>query len=266
MTILEQIASDKRAEIREQQKKRPVEELREEAIRLPSPPNFVKAMRSERMGLVAEVKRKSPSAGVLREPFDPAAIARAYEAAGAQAVSVLMDAKYFGGGEGDFRAVRAAVALPLLYKEFVVHEWQVWHAASLGASAVLLIAALLPDDRVRRLAGVCREARLTPLVEVHSGGEMTRVAGLGAECIGINNRDLHTFTVSLETTIRLKEMAPAAATVISESGIRSAEDVAWLRAAGVDGILVGEHLLRRPDPGAAVKELMKQVWEAGGEE
>ncbi len=167
-----------------------------------------------------------------------------------------MDRKFFGGGEDDFAAVRSAVALPLLYKEFIIDEWQIWHAASLGASAALLIAAVLDDARLKDFVSLCREARIEPLVEVHDEKEMTRAASLPVRCIGVNNRDLKTFRISLETTIRLKPLAPKECTVVSESGIRSAGDVARLKAEGVRAVLVGESLLRQGALEKAVKDLM----------
>ncbi len=216
------------------------------------------------MGLIAEVKRRSPSAGTIRDPFDPVAIARAYEAAGAQALSVLMDAKYFGGGEADFRSVREAVALPMLYKEFVVDPWQIAHAAALGASAVLLIAGAVETAQLRDLSAATRAAGLEPLVEVHDGTDLDLALAAGADLVGINNRDLRTFATTIETTLRLAARVPAGVTRVSESGIRGADDVARLRAAGVHAILVGEHLLRQADLGAAVRELMAGVAPAGG--
>jgi indole-3-glycerol phosphate synthase len=208
------------------------------------------------MGLIAEVKHRSPSAGVIRDPFVPADIARAYERAGAQAVSVLMDEPYFGGGEAHFREVRAAVKLPMLYKEFVVEAWQVWHARVLGASAVLLIAAALEDNELRSLMQVAAEAELEVLLEVHDSVELDRAFGLGATLIGINNRNLKTFETRLEHTLDLMPKVPESVTLISESGIRGAEDVARLQGAGVAGVLVGEHILRQTDLESAVRELM----------
>ena len=256
MNILEEIVANKRAEVEAFKKARPESMLQSAAERRDRAPDFIAALRSAPIGLIAEVKRRSPSAGAIREPFDPPAVARAYERAGAQAISVLMDQKYFGGGEGDFHAVRAMVDLPLLYKEFVVDPWQIWHAASLGASAALLIAAVLDDAMIKDLAALCREARIEPLVEVHDENEMMRVAALPVRCIGVNNRDLKTFKISLETTLRLKPLAPKECTLISESGIRSAADVARLKDAGVHAVLVGEHLLRQTDVGKAVNDLM----------
>jgi indole-3-glycerol phosphate synthase len=256
MSILDDIMADKRLEIAQRKITQPLAQLRAQAEAAPLPPSFSAALRSVPMALIAEVKRRSPSAGTIREPFDPAAIAQAYEKGGAQAISSLMDAKYFGGGEEQFRAVRSTVKLPLLYKEFVVDEWQIWHARALGASAVLLIAAALADAELLHLLDVCRTAGVEPLLEVHDADEMCRAAVSGAQLIGINNRDLRTFKTTLETTFRLKALAPAHCTLISESGIHTAADVHHLRTAGIQAVLVGESLLRQPDLQAAVRQLL----------
>ena len=219
-------------------------------------PDFVTALRSAPIGLIAEVKRRSPSAGPIREPFDPAAIAQEYEASGANAVSCLMDEKYFGGGAEDFSKVRNAVALPMLYKEFVVDPWQIVHAKTMGASAVLLIVGALTDTELASFIKEIQSLELQPLVEVHDHEEMRRAIGAGSDCIGINNRNLKTFATTLDTTYELKEMAPPDCTLVSESGIKTPEDVAALKAAGVHAVLVGESLLRKPSPGDAAKWLM----------
>jgi indole-3-glycerol phosphate synthase len=260
MNILDEIVARKRAEIWEKKSKVTPDELKDRAAARPKAPDFAGALRAAPMGLIAEVKHRSPSAGIIRDPFEPEEIAREYAQAGAQAISVLMDQEYFGGGESDFKVVRAAVSLPMLYKEFVVDAWQVWHAASLGASAVLLIAAVLPNDELADLAGMCLGVGMTPLVEVHTEVEMERARTIGAPCIGINNRDLATFTVSLDTTFRLRDSAPEDGLLVSESGIRFPEDVARLREAGIEGILVGEHLLRQFDIRTGIAVLMEQVW------
>ncbi len=254
--ILARIIADKRAEVAGRKGLLPLDRLRAAAQATAGPADFIAALRSRPISLIAEVKRRSPSAGPLREPFDPAAIARAYAEAGAAALSVLLDEKYFGGGEAPFRTVRAAVPLPLLYKEFVVDEWQIWHARSLGAAAVLLIAAVLPDAELQPLLAVCHAAGLAALLEVHDEPELHRAAACGARLIGINNRDLRTFTASLDTTFRLRALAPVRCTLVSESGIRTADDVRRLRAAGVHAVLVGESLLRQPDLQEAVRNLM----------
>ncbi|HEY8241037.1 MAG TPA: indole-3-glycerol phosphate synthase TrpC, partial [Kiritimatiellia bacterium] len=260
MNQLQKILANKHKEIAERRTTDPLAAVRARALNARVQPSLCKALRASPMGLIAEIKRKSPSAGSIREPFDAPAIAKAYAGAGVQGISVLMDEPYFGGGEADFTAVRKSVPVPLLYKEFVIDEWQIWHAASLGASAVLLIAEALEPEQLRGFLVVCRDARIEPLVEVHGEEEMRRVADLGVSCIGINNRDLRTFKVTLDTTFHLRELAPPGATVISESGISSANDVARLKAAGVHAVLVGEHLLRQQDVGMAVRDVMSAVW------
>ncbi len=259
MNILEQIVADKRIEVEQKKKTLSLEALRTQMGAVPKRPDFVQALRAAPMGLIAEVKRRSPSAGVIRDPFDPAAIAKEYEANGASAISCLMDHTYFGGGVADFSEVRNAVALPMLYKEFVVDPWQIAHAKTMGASAVLLIVGVLSDRELLAFIGEIQSLELQPLVEVHDREEMQRAIDAGADCIGINNRNLKTFVTTLETTYALKEMAPSGCTLVSESGIKTPEDVAELKAAGVQAILVGESLLREPSPGAAAKRLLAGV-------
>lgn len=221
--------------------------------------DFVAALKAVPVGLIAEVKRKSPSAGSIREPFNPAEIARAYEAAGAQAISCLMDTKYFGGGEEQWNAVHAVTSLPMLYKEFVIDPRQIFHAEALGASAVLLIVAALSDADLKKFIRLTEASGMTALVEVHTAEETARAVAAGANCIGINNRNLKTFKTKIETTLKLRELAPKGCTLISESGIRTADDVKMLRDAGISAVLVGESLLRQPDLGAAVRELMRSI-------
>ncbi len=218
--------------------------------------DFVAALKAAPISLIAEVKRKSPSAGPIREPFDPAAIVRDYEASGAQAISCLMDAKYFGGGEAQWAAVHAATSLPMLYKEFVIDPRQIFHAEALGASAVLLIVAALSDAELKKYIRLTEASGMTPLVEVHTAEEMKRAIVAGAECIGINNRNLKTFETKIKTTLELLKLAPKGCTLISESGIRSAADIKMLHEAGISAVLVGESLLRQADIGAAVRALM----------
>lgn len=260
MNLLEKILNHKREEIAAIRETVSIEFLKSHASIRKAAPDFHAALRAAPMGLIAEIKRKSPSAGDIRPDLQARHLAEQYEAAGAQAISLLIDKMFFGGEEADFVIVRDHVDIPILYKEFVLYGWQIWHAASLGASAVLLIVAALTDDELRELIECAESAKLTPLVEVHTADEMKRAKAAGATCIGINNRDLTTFEVSLDTTYRLIEGAPDKATIISESGIRSADDVVKLRDAGVHGVLVGEHLLRQEDVGKAIKELMGTVW------
>jgi len=259
MNILEQIIADKRIEVAEHKKIQSLENLRVQLPSVETRPDFVAALRSVPMGLIAEVKRKSPSAGLIRDPFDPAAIAQEYEANGANAVSCLMDHKYFGGGIEDFSAVRNAIALPMLYKEFVVDPWQIAHAKVMGASAVLLIVGALSDEELVSFIEEIQVLELQPLVEVHDREEMQRAIDAGADCIGINNRNLKTFSTTLDTTFELVTMAPAGCTLVSESGIKAPEDVAQLKAAGAHAVLVGESLLREFSPGSAVTCLMERI-------
>lgn len=259
MNILEQICADKREEIEGRKKERSISQLEAQLAGLPERPDFVQALRATSMGLIAEVKRKSPSAGLIREPFDPAAIAKGYEANGASAISCLMDHKYFGGGDADFSAVRNAVEIPMLYKEFVVDSWQIVHAKTMGASAVLLIVGALTDAELIKFIGEIKAIGLAPLVEVHDREEMQRAIDAGSDLIGINNRNLKTFVTSLETTFELAEMAPAGSTLVSESGIKTPADVVALKRAGAHAILVGESLLRENDPGKAAAYLRSLI-------
>lgn len=253
MTVLDEILARKREDLARWKTTDPAGG----APRRPGPrPDFIAALRACPVGLIAEVKRRSPSAGNIREPFDPAAIARAYRAGGAAAISVLMDEPFFGGGAADFRAVRGAVDLPLLYKEFVLDPWQVAQADALGASAVLLIVAALSPDALRGLMAEVAGRGMTTLVEVHDAEELDRALDANAVCIGVNNRDLRTFKTSLDTTIRLLPRIPRDRLAVSESGIRTAGDLRRIREAGAAGALVGEHLLRCPDLESAVRELL----------
>jgi indole-3-glycerol phosphate synthase len=259
MNILEQICADKRIEIEERKKFQSLEDLQAQLPMFGSRPNFVQALRTTPMGLIAEVKRKSPSAGLIREPFCPSEIAKGYEANGASAISCLMDHKYFGGGAEDFSEVRAAIEIPMLYKEFVVDSWQISHAKMMGASAVLLIVGALTDAELVNYIGDIQALELQPLVEVHDREEMQRAIDAGSDCIGINNRNLKTFVTRLDTTFELAAMAPTGCTLVSESGIRTPEDVVQLKKAGAHAILVGESLLRETDPGAAAKHLLSLI-------
>ncbi|WFB34697.1 indole-3-glycerol phosphate synthase TrpC [Kiritimatiellota bacterium B12222] len=256
MNILDEIIAHKRVEVVAKRSQLPLESVHAEALKAPVPPAFAQALRSVSMGLIAEVKHRSPSAGIIRTPFEPAQIAQCYERAGAQAVSVLMDEKFFGGGVDHFTAVRAAVNMPMLYKEFVVDEWQIWHARAIGASAVLLIAAVLSDQEILDLCACATNAGVEILLEVHDGEELSRALALGIDLIGINNRNLKTFETKLSHTLSLMSRVPESVTLISESGIRTHADIERLQAEGVSGVLVGEHLLRKPDLEIAVKDLM----------
>lgn len=257
MNILDQIVADKRVEVARRKAACTLADLQAQIAGVDPRPDFVAALRGVPVGLIAEIKRRSPSAGVIRDPFDPVSIAQSYQANGASAVSCLMDNSYFGGGEEDFGAVRSAIDLPMLYKEFVIDTWQIAHAKVMGASAVLLIVGALSDNELALFIKEAGEVGLQALVEVHDRDEMLRAVDAGSELIGINNRDLKTFVTTLDTTVDLAALAPAACTLVSESGIRTADDVRKLRQAGAHAILVGESLLREPDPGAAAAALLR---------
>jgi indole-3-glycerol phosphate synthase len=205
--------------------------------------------------LIAEVKRASPSQGLFRADLDPIAQASTYAAAGAAAVSVLTDARYFHGSLDDLVQVRRAVPVPVLRKEFIVDEYQLWEAREAGADAVLLIVAALEDAVLRDLLGAAKGAGLATLVEVHTAGELDRALRLGAPVIGINNRDLQTLTTTLAPSLALLPQIPPGPIAVSESGLRTGADVAQVVAAGAHAVLVGETLLRADDVAAKVREL-----------
>jgi indole-3-glycerol phosphate synthase len=205
--------------------------------------------------VIAEVKRASPSAGAIAAGLDAVAQARAYQAAGAAAISVLTDGPGFGGSLADLVAVRAAVRLPVLRKDFTVDAWQLVEARAAGADAALLIVAALPGEALRRLHDRCLELGLHALVEVHDAAEVERALAIGAALVGVNNRSLHTFQVDLSTSERLVPGFPPGVKGVAESGVRTAADARRLRAAGAPNLLVGEALVRAADPGALLREL-----------
>ncbi len=264
-TILDRILETKRREVGALHARSSRDELRAAAAAAPRPRNFFTAVTGRprgRMNLIAEVKKASPSAGVIRADFDPVAIAKQYEAGGASAISVLTDETYFQGSLEYLRAVRAAVDLPVLRKDFLIDACQLYEARAAGADAVLLIAAALPKGQLMDLMILSAELKMTALVEVHGAEELLGVRSMigfphrSYSLLGINNRDLATFHVDLGTTLRLTELAGEGVSVVSESGIGTAADVERLAKAGVSAVLVGETLMRSRDIGAAVRELM----------
>jgi indole-3-glycerol phosphate synthase len=217
--------------------------------------DFRAALISEPPAIIAEVKKASPSRGVFTGQFDPAAIARAYASGGAAALSVLTDREFFQGGLEDLKAARAAVNIPVLRKDFTIDELHVIEAAAHGADAILLIAAILDEAAMRRLRELACVYRMDALVEVHDGEELKVALASGAEIVGVNNRNLHTFEVKLHTSLELASKVPASVIRVSESGIHFPADVTRLRAAGYRAFLVGEHLMRSSDPAAAIRTL-----------
>jgi indole-3-glycerol phosphate synthase len=252
--VLDAIVAAKRAEAAVLRPR--LAELRAAAAATEPARGFGKALRQkDHVAVIAEVKRRSPSAGWIHQGADAAAIARGYEAAGAAAISVLTDREWFGGSLDDLRAARAAVGVPVLRKDFVVDAAQVWQARAAGADAVLLIVRILEDSALRALLDVAGEAGLDALVEVHDAEELERALGAGAAIVGVNNRDLSVFRTDLAVSERLAVRVPRAVVMVAESGIAGAADVDRLGAAGVDAVLVGESLMRAADRGAAVRAL-----------
>jgi indole-3-glycerol phosphate synthase len=256
-TILDKIIATKRGEVARAKGDLAESQLRGRLAAAPPVRDFLAALSAgPPIRLIAEVKKASPSKGVIRADFDPVTIAGIYQRHGAACLSVLTDEPYFQGGLDYLRQIRAAVDLPLLRKDFIIDPYQVIEARVAGADAVLLIAECLGDELLRRLYGEIVELGMTPLVELYEPANLPRVLRLGARLVGINNRDLRTFQTDLEHTMRLRREIPAERIVVGESGIRSRADAKRLEAAGVQAMLVGETLMARPDLGAAVDELL----------
>ena len=252
------VAATKRAvEFRERQW--PLAQLERETMRLPEGERFVDALRaSPAPRVIAECKRRSPSKGILREQYDPATHARDYAAAGAAAISVLTEPTFFDGSPEHLRAVRQAVDIPILRKDFIVTEYQIAEAAWLGADAILLIVGVLDQAALTTLLGAARSRGLATVVEVHDEDELSRGINAGGDVIGVNSRDLRTLTVDHDVFQRLVARIPASAVKVAESGIRSHADLERLTADGYDAFLVGERLIGTPDPGAALRKLRGQ--------
>jgi len=259
MSILNEIIRQKEKDIRQARRNKSAEALKREAeASVPKRRGFRRALAESRRkpAVIAEIKRRSPSKGSLRENLDPAELARAYEQNGASALSVLTDREYFGGSLEDLRCARQAVSLPVLRKDFILDEYQIYEAAAWGADAVLLIAAALPEDQLGRLNEKARSLDLGVLAEVHSKEEIKRVRTLEGAMIGINNRNLRTFKVDLNVTVRLAGEVPRGSLLVSESGIKTGKDLKILRDLGVDAVLIGESLVTQEDPGAALKKML----------
>ena len=252
--ILSRIVATKEVEVRELRQH--AADFRARVVDAPPTRGFAAALRRPgEVALLAEIKRRSPSAGPIRPGSAPDEVARDYRTGGAAALSVLTDRDYFDGSLAALQTARAAVELPLLRKDFTVDALQVWEARAAGADAILLIARILDDDRLRDLLGLASDLGLDSLVEVHDGEELDRALAAGASLVGINNRDLRTFRTDLELTIRLSSKVPAGVTLVGESGIRTGDDVRRLGEAGIDAVLVGESLMRQEDLPAAAQAL-----------
>lgn len=257
--ILQRIMAVKRAEVAAAKAAVPISEMESRARLAPRPRDFVGAMRSQlqagRAAVIAEIKRASPSKGLLRENFAPAEIAKSYEAGGASCLSVLTDRKFFQGEPEHLAAARAACALPALRKDFIFDTYQVQEARAMGADSILLIAACLSVAQMTELEAAAGGLGMAVLVEVHDSVELEAALRLRTPLIGVNNRDLRTFETHLETTLGLLPRIPAERIVVTESGILSREDVARMRGHGVNGFLVGEAFMRAADPGAALRSM-----------
>jgi indole-3-glycerol phosphate synthase len=258
-TILARILEHKRSEIAARRRVQPEAGLVAQC-RVQSPPRgFAQALEHAigpgRPAVIAEVKKASPSKGIIRADFDPVAIACAYEAAGAACLSVLTDEAFFQGSDRNLIDARAAVSIPVLRKDFVIDPYQLYEARALGADCVLLIVAALEPTTLRQLYAAARALLLDVLIEVHDAAELDSALALSPPLIGINNRNLHTFETRLDTTYALLDRIPAGTRVITESGILTPADVRAMRSRGVDAFLVGEALMRAPDPGAALRDL-----------
>ena len=251
--ILERIVAQKRRELAAA---RPLAAVRAEAAAAPPPRDFAAALRAPGVSLIAEVKRRSPSAGELRRAFYPVRIAGIYERHGAAAVSVLTDATFFGGSLDVLRRVRRAVGIPVLRKDFVIDRYQLYEARAAGADAVLLIAEILPPKKLAAMLAEARAVGLACLVECHGLRALRKVVEAGADIIGINNRDLRTFTTDLETTRRLARHVPEGRLLVSESAIRARADVERVATWGAHAVLVGEALMRQRRIGPAVDALL----------
>ena len=257
--ILQRILAVKAKEVAAAKTQRPLSAMRIAAAAMPEPRDFAGALRAKvaagEAAVIAEIKKASPSRGVLREDFDPAAIAASYAGHGAACLSVLTDQQFFQGSADYLRSARAACSLPILRKDFMLDAYQVYEASAMGADCILLIVAALNPRRMQELAAIATDLGMAVLVEVHNSVELDRALELKTPLIGVNNRNLHTFETRLDVTLGLLKRIPPDRTVITESGILQPADVSLMRDNGVDCFLVGEAFMRAPDPGAELARL-----------
>ncbi len=254
-SVLDRILAHKQEEVALARRARPLAQLRDESAAQPPPRDFCGALRRETVALIAECKQASPSKGLLSADYDPVHLASTYAANGAAAISVLTDARFFQGSLQDLAAVRAAVDVPLLCKEFVLDSWQVQAARASGADAVLLIVAALTDGQLADLQAQIQVLGMTALIEVHNEEELQRALTLEPQLVGVNNRDLKTFAVDLNTTARLARQMPADILLVAESGIADSDDVRHMGRLGAAAVLVGETLMKSKDLAASVRLL-----------
>lgn len=258
--ILDDLAAATRTRIEKKKREVPFEEIKQRAVQLAKGEGtfafpFERAVTKEEISFICEVKKASPSKGIIAEDFPYLDIARDYEKAGADCISVLTETDYFKGEDRFLREINDVVSIPTIRKDFVIDPYMIYEAKVLGASCVLLIAALLDTDTIREYKAVCDALGLSALVEAHDENEVCSAVKAGARMIGVNNRDLKTFTVDLNNSIRLQRLVPDKILFVAESGIRTAEDIQVLRRAGVNGVLIGETLMRSSDKAAALRQL-----------
>jgi indole-3-glycerol phosphate synthase len=255
-TVLDRILEARRAEVDHRKRVLPETALKY-GVKAASPVrDFAAALSRDAINVLAELKPASPSRGIIRDPFDAAELGKSLEAAGAAALSVLTEGEFFRGSLKNLRDARKEIALPVLRKDFIFDPWQVWESRANDADSFLLIVAALSDEQLRDLIALGRELGMEPLVEVHTHEELDRALAAGARIVGVNNRDLKTLTVRMETSFELIERIPQECIAVAESGLGSHDDLKKLRAAGFDAFLIGEHLMQSPDPGAALRALL----------
>lgn len=256
MNILDQLADYARQRVEEARRQTPLAEIKQQALALPKGGfRFEKALAKPGLSFICECKKASPSKGLIAADFPYLQIAKEYEAAGADAISVLTEPKWFLGSDRYLEEIASAVSTPCLRKDFTVDEFMIYQAKLLGASAVLLLCAILDDAQLREYLALCDGLGLSALVEAHDEAEVDRALNAGARILGVNNRDLKNFTVDTENSCRLRARIPEDVLFVSESGVRTAEDVARLAAIGADAVLIGETLMRAPDKTAKLREL-----------
>jgi len=257
--ILDRIVEARRESIAHRKRVLPEVALKLAAQKVEPPRDFAAALCGEGYNIIAELKKASPSRGVIRAEYAPAELAPRLEAAGAAALSVLTEEDFFSGSLADLKAARKAVQIPVLRKDFIIDPWQVWEARAAGADSFLLIVAILTDETLRELLELGRSLKMEPLIEVHSRQELNRAVAAGARIIGVNNRDLRNFEVRLETSLELIGEIPESCIAVSESGLRTRDDLARLRGPGFDAFLIGEQLMKEADPCIPLRELIGPV-------
>jgi indole-3-glycerol phosphate synthase len=255
-TILDRIVEARRESVSHRKRVLPDVALKLAVQKAEPPRDFCAALTQDRFNIIAELKKASPSLGIIRENYVPGILALDLEAAGASALSVLTEEEFFLGSLAHLKEARKAVGIPILRKDFIFDPWQVWEARAAGADTFLLIAAILGDAALRDLLELARSLQMEPLVEVHSREELDRTVAAGAKVIGVNNRDLRDFSVRLETSLELIESIPEGCIAVSESGLHAHEDLVRLRSAGFDAFLIGEGVMKSGDPGESLRRLI----------